>query len=243
MAKADHMLIQIINGNTTTTMTDLIAARGRAVASVGTEIRGVTPESGPASVEGFYDGALAVPGILRAIAKGEAEGVDAHVIACFDDPGLDAARSVAKAPVIGICEAAFAVARMIATGVSVITDLSVSVPPLERLVRHYGAVDLCRRIRVAAVPVLELAAAPDRAEQAVGAEIERALQEDRADAIILGCASLCGLTQGLSARFGVPIIEGVGAAVKLAEALVGLKAATAKTGGYAVRNPSLALEA
>src|SRR5207245_4951726 len=65
------------------------------------------PPVGPESIEGFYDDALAVPGLLAEIAKGEAQGVSAHVIACFDDTGLDAARALAGAPVVGIGEAAF----------------------------------------------------------------------------------------------------------------------------------------
>src|ERR1041384_6257750 len=61
------------------------AARG---APPGTTIRAVASAFGPASIEGAYDDAFAVPGLLARIAEGEAEGADAHVIACFDDTAL-----------------------------------------------------------------------------------------------------------------------------------------------------------
>jgi allantoin racemase len=84
-----------------------------AAAAPDTAILATQPDSGPASIEGYYDGALAVPGVLQRIAEAEAQGADAHVIACFDDTGLDAARALARAPVVGIGEAAFHVASLI----------------------------------------------------------------------------------------------------------------------------------
>ena len=76
-------------------MTRTIAAAAEKVARPGTTIRAVESAFGPASIEGGYDDAFAVPGLLERIKEGEAEGADAHVIACFDDTGLDAARALA----------------------------------------------------------------------------------------------------------------------------------------------------
>ena len=108
------MEILVVNPNTTASMTDRIRAAAEAVASRGTRITAVNPEIGPESIEGYYDEALAVPGLLAEIGKGEARGVAGHVIACFDDTGLDAARALARAPVVGIGEAAFHLASLVA---------------------------------------------------------------------------------------------------------------------------------
>ena len=100
-------------------MTDRIRAAAEAVASRGTRITAVNPEIGPESIEGYYDEALAVPGAPRwRSARAEARGVaDAHVIACFDDTGLDAARALARAPpVVGLGEAAVATWRALVAG-------------------------------------------------------------------------------------------------------------------------------
>ena len=94
------MEILVVNPNTTASMTDEIRAAADAVASRGTRITAVNPEVGPESIEGYYDEALAVPGVLAEISKGEARGVAGDVIACFDDTGLEAggyAEPLAKA--------------------------------------------------------------------------------------------------------------------------------------------------
>ena len=50
---------------------------------------------------------------------------------------------------------------------------------------------------------------------------------------MLGCAGMSDLCARLSAETGVPVIDGVTAAVKLAEALVGAGYCTSKVGAYA----------
>ena len=121
------MRILIVNPNTTASMTEKIGHAARAVAAAGTEIIAVNPTDGPVSIEGYYDEAFSVPGLLAEIAKGEVSGVSAHVIACFDDNGLEAERSLASAPVIGIGEAAFHLASMLGHRFSVVTTLSRSI--------------------------------------------------------------------------------------------------------------------
>jgi len=104
--------IRVINPNTTASMTRLIGESARAVA--GSDVL-----MGPASIESHYDESLAVPGILAEVARGEAEGVDGYVIACFGDPGLEAARELARGPVVGIAEAAMRTAAYLGRSFSV----------------------------------------------------------------------------------------------------------------------------
>ena len=221
--------ILIVNPNTTASMTDTIAAAARAVAAPGTEISAVTSPMGPASIEGFYDEAFAIPGLIQALLN--APDADAGIIACFDDTGLDAARSVAPFPVVGICEAALVTAGQIAKRIAVVTTLPRSIVPLEELVRRYG---FAERASVTAcnVAVLDLEKPGSGAEQKLEAEIALALDKG-AEAIVLGCAGMADLALALSRKFGVPVIDGVAAAVKQAEALVGLKLTTSRRGSYA----------
>src|SRR5258707_537111 len=128
------MRILVVNPNTTASMTEKIAASARAVASAGTVIEAVTSAIGPESIEGYYDEAFAVPGLVQAIMAGEKDGVDGAVIACFDDTGLDAARSAVAIPVVGICEAALQVATLLAHRCAIVTTLPRSIPPIENLV-------------------------------------------------------------------------------------------------------------
>src|SRR3954471_8116041 len=222
--------ILIVNPNTTASMTKTIGDAARAVAAAGTEISAVTSAMGPVSIEGFYDEAFAIPGLIQALLQ--VPDADAGIIACFDDTGLDAARSVAAFPVVGICEAALVTAGQLAKRIAVITTLPRSIVPLEELVRRYG---FAERVSVSAcdVAVLDLEKPGSGAEQKLDAEISRALDKG-AEAIVLGCAGMADLTAKLSQKFGVPVIDGVAAAVKQAEALVGLKLKTSRRGSYAL---------
>jgi len=227
------MRILIVNPNSTASMTAKIGAAARSVASPGTEIVAVNPASGPASIEGYYDEAMSLPGMLAEIAKGERNGADAHIIACFDDTGLEAARCLAAAPVIGIGEAALHMASLIAHRFSVVTTLSRSVAAIEGNLVKYGLDRRCAKVRAAEVPVLALEDPQSDAYRHIAAEIARAKLEDRAEAIVLGCAGMADLAARLSAEHGLPVVDGVAAAVKLAEALCGLKLKTSKVASYA----------
>jgi allantoin racemase len=145
------MRILVVNPNTTASMTAKIGAAARAVAAAGTEITAIEPEHGPVSVEGHYDGAFCLPGLLQCIRRGEAEGYDGFVVACFDDPGIGACREIATGPVVGICEASMIAASLIATGFSVVTTLPRAIPVIEELAHRYGMERRLRKVRAAAV--------------------------------------------------------------------------------------------
>ncbi len=226
------MKIAVINPNTTANMTATIADAARRVANAGTEIVAITSSMGPVSIEGYYDEVFAIPGLLVEIAKAERGGAQAIVIACFDDTGLDAARALASIPVIGICEAAVAATSFIAQRFSIVTTMERSRLPVEHLVHRYGMSGRCK-VRAADVPVLSLEDPNSNARDRLRREIVAALRDDRAEAIVLGCAGMADLTLELRHEFGVPVVDGVAAAVKQAESLVALGLSTAKRGAYA----------
>lgn len=227
------MRIHVVNPNTTASMTAKIAAAARSAAAAGTAILATQPDMGPVSIEGYYDEAFAAPGMLARIAQAETDGADAHVIACFDDTGLDAARALARAPVLGIGEAAFHLASLIAGRFCVVTTLERSVPAIEHNLTRYGLASRCARVRAADVPVLALEEPGSPARARISAEIADAKRQDRAEAIVLGCAGMADLAQSLSREHGLPVVDGVAAAIVLAEGLVRLSLATSKLGGYA----------
>ena len=125
------------------------------------------------------------------------------------------------------------VATMIAGSFTIVSTLGRSAPALEHLVHKYGFAQRCRRVRTAEVPVLALEEPGSGAVDRLRAEIARAVAEDRCEAIVLGCAGMADLNARLAAEFGLPVIDGVAAAVKLVEAVVGLGLGTSKAIGYA----------
>jgi len=228
------MIIHVVNPNTTQSMTAKIAEAARSVARLGTEIRATQPEMGPVSIEGYYDEAFAIPGMLARIREAEGESVSAHVIACFDDTGLDAARSIAGVPVIGIGEAGYHAASLIAGKFAVVTTLARSIPVLEHNLMRYGLAARCSGVRAAGVEVLALEDPASGAIDKISAEIEAAKQEDHAEAIVLGCAGMADLAAHLSQKHGLPVVDGVASAVVFAEALAAIGLRTSKLGGYAL---------
>ncbi|MBD9509123.1 aspartate/glutamate racemase family protein [Ensifer sp. ENS10] len=225
------MRILVINPNTTASMTDKIGKAAKIAASAGTKIIAVNPKDGPPSIEGYFDEAFVVPGILAEMFK--AEDMDAFVIACFDDTGLDAARCATSAPVIGIGEAAFHLATLIAGKFSVVTTLARSVPAIEHNLSKYGLSSRCAKVRASDVAVLDLEKPGSEARQKISVEIARAMAEDKAEAIVLGCAGMADLAHQLSSEHGVPVLDGVACAVRLAEVISSLGLKTSKVGGYA----------
>lgn len=198
-----------INPNSTESMTGTIAEAARRAAPEGVEILARTNHAGPPAIQGKADGAAALPGLLAEIRA--ADRADAIVIACFDDTGLAEARALAPCPVLGIGQAAYLAATLLGRRFSVVTTLAVSVPILEANLAACGLAGGCARVRASGIPVLEVEAAGE----AIAAEAARAVAEDGAEAIVLGCAGMAGLTERL-ASLPVPVIDGVTAATHLA---------------------------
>ena len=227
------MKLRVINPNTTSSITALIGAAARAVAAPGTHIDAVQPSFGAPAIEGHHDDVWAAAGVAEQVRAGEALGADAHIIACFGDPGLHAARELSNGPVIGIAEAAFHAAALLATGFSVVTTLTRTCVIAEHLVVQYGFERRCRGIHGTDIAVLELEEPKSNAYARILECAEQALVRDRSGAIVLGCAGMADMCRTLQQRLGVPVIDGVAAAVKLAEALVSLGLGTSKRGDYA----------
>lgn len=231
------MLIHVVNPNTTSSMTDKIGKAAMAVAGANVEILITQAEIGPVSIEGYYDEAFAVPGLLARIVEAESKGVAGHIIACFDDTGLDAARCIAKAPVIGIGEAAFHAASLVAGKFTVITTLGRSVRAIEHNLVRYGLASRCAKVRAAEVPVLALEDPHSDAYKKITVEIVVALREDACEAIVLGCAGMADLARDLSTKHGLPIIDGVAVSVGMIQMLHQAGIKTSKRGGYAAPSP------
>ncbi|HEY0811895.1 MAG TPA: aspartate/glutamate racemase family protein [Pseudonocardia sp.] len=217
------MHIVVINPNTTASMTRLIGESAEAVAAPGTTVSAVNPDMGPASIESHYDEALSVPGVLAEIARAQAgdSPPDGFVLACFGDPGLDAARELAAGPVVGIAEAAMHAASFLGRHFTVVTTLARTEGRAWDLAERYGMSRFCRAVRSCEIPVLALEDPASEAFAAIVAESREAVA-DGAEAIVLGCAGMADLAPRMSAAVGVPVVDGVAAATKTVEALVAM---------------------
>ena len=227
------MKLLLVNPNTSSAMTGAMTQEAQAVAAPGTQVFGRQPSFGPVSIESHFDEVFGAAGVAELVRLAQPEGFDAVLIACFGDPGLDAARELTSAPVLGIAEAAFHAASFIATGFSVVTTLTRTCVMAERLVQRYGFEHCCRGIHGTDIPVLALEACGEDTVAQIESAAREALRQDRSGAIVLGCGGMAALCRTLQQRLGVPVVDGVSAAVKFAEALVALGLKTEKRGDYA----------
>ena len=224
------MKICVINPNTSKLMTDSINKAALSVVSNAVEIRCINPIEGPESIEGYYDGVFGSLGVIACIRQ--ITDADGYVIACFDDTGLDAARSITVKPVIGIGEAAFHVASMIAEFFTVITTLDRSVNTIEENLLRYGLARRCAKVMASDIPVLQLEHSNADSKKIISKLISKTKIEDRAGAIVLGCAGMGNFAEELSDINSLPVVDGVKAAVCMVESLVKLGLKTTKLGGY-----------
>ncbi|MGB8664509.1 MAG: allantoin racemase [Serratia inhibens] len=223
-------VIQVINPNTSRVMTATIADAARAVAASGTEILVVCPQEGVPSIEGHFDEAIAAIGVLQQVKLGREAGVSGHIIACFGDPGLLAARELASRPVVGIAEAAMHMATLVATRFSIVTTLPRTLIIARHLLHQYGVERHCAALHAIDLPVLALEDGTGLAQQKVREQCIKAKQHDGSGAIVLGCGGMADLARELTQELGIPVIDGVSAAVKMIESLHALGLSTSKHG-------------
>jgi len=222
------MKIRAVTPIITTVFGPMIIEEFKRVARPDTEISNVFLDAGPASVESAYDEAIATPDVVAKVREAEEDGMDAVIINCFGDPGLDAARELVSIPVIGPCETSMHVAAMLGHKFSVITVLERLIPELELHAQKYGVGWKLASARSVDLPVLDL---EKGREQFVDLKVKRAaeaIEEDGAHVIVLGCTGLAGLDaqvkSGLSkVGYEVPVIDPASIALKMAEALVDAK--------------------
>jgi allantoin racemase len=220
------MRIRIISPITTSGFTE--AADFEPYARADTEVSQVEITRGPASIESLFEEALAAPDTVAKIIEAEQDGIDAVVIDCMGDPGLEPAREMVKIPVIGSAQASMHLAAMLAHNFSIITVLDSLVALFENKAKHYGLQDKLCSVRSVNIPVLELEGDQERVVDALVVASMKAIEEDGTHAIVFGCTGMKGCAAGLKAALetrgydNIPVIDPVIAAFKVAEMVVDL---------------------
>jgi len=228
------MKILLINPNTTQEFTDRIASIARRYAAPTTEVTAMTPVYGPRSIESIYDELLSSMGTLE-LALSKLDEYDGFVIACYSDhPTVYALREVTDKPVLGIAEASMYMACMLGHKFSVVTTNEEWEPLLMDAVHHYGLAERCASVCSTGMPVLALeSASPEETYQMILSASKRAIDQDGAEVICLGCAGMTGMDKELENDLNVPVIDGVVGALKLVEGMVGYGVHTSKRKAYA----------
>ncbi|SCL36420.1 allantoin racemase [Micromonospora rhizosphaerae] len=170
---------------------------------------------GPTSIECRADKARAVPGVLDLVTESRAEGFDGIVVNCFMEPGLAAARELTHVPVVGPAQSAMTLATTLGGRFSVILPSGSGAPIAAEQARRYVGSERLASVRSVEMPVAELGDT-ERLTAGLIEQAERAVSEDRAHVVILGCTGMCATTTAVSAVVssrGVPVIDPTLAAI------------------------------
>ena len=179
----------------------------RAVSS-GTQISVDCIPGGPISIESVTDEVMAGPYLLEAGRQAQREGYDAFVVYCFSDLAVDALRENLSIPVIGPGAVALAAADMLSNRFTVVTTVERNV---SRTLRRLKQNPLCREkmasVRALNIPVAELRDDPKATMRYLSKLCQRAVEEDWADTLVLGCLGLAEYGDALEQEFGIKVID------------------------------------
>jgi len=227
------MKIMVINPNTSESMTNHIREELSRIKRPDTELTVLCPEKGPETIESAYDEAHAIPPTLELVKKANQEGYDAVILACFSDPGLEAAKEVSEIPVIGIEESTLHMAAMLGARFSIMTPRKQRIPVREEHVHMRGMNHFLASVRSLDLSVAETDADPKKTKKRVLEVAKAAVEEDGAEVIILGCAGMAGYAPELESKLGVKVLDPTAVAMKVAEAMVDLGLKHSKLGLFA----------
>ncbi|MHC1720739.1 MAG: aspartate/glutamate racemase family protein [Clostridiaceae bacterium] len=220
------MKILVINPNSSPEMTADIDRSAKEYANGEFEVDTLPTKGAPVYIDTYLDAALAQPGMIQTVRENE-DKYDAFVVACHCDPNLDLLKEITTKPVVGIGEASMKMASMIGHSFSVVSTGNRSTPNKLALIHKYHLDGYAASVR-------------SPGENNVGCDscdlfmdaAKRAIEEDMAEVIVLGCAGMCGLPKLMQAELGVPVLDGVVCALIIASGMVKANITTSKKRRY-----------
>ena len=222
------MKILCINPNSSPEVTEGIEKICKKYALPGTEVEIISIKEAPSGIESYHDAAISEKYLLERFEEWEGK-YDGFIIACHSDIGVDLLRELTAKPVIGIGEASMLLALPLGHKFSILSLKRKKIPQKEDLVKKYGLENRCASIRATGLGVV--ANDKEKREKLIQ-EGEKAVKEDRAEVLILGCAGMAGMDKEIEKAVGVPVIDGVVSALLIVESFIRYGVSTSKVGKY-----------
>lgn len=192
----------------------------QARAFPGTEVGNIDRQDGPKTIESMYEEYLYIPVMIESVLQAEREGYQGVITGCAGDPGLDAARELVRIPVTGPGEAGMLLATLLGYRYSVITILDSVVRSTYELAHKVGASQKLASVRAIGIPVEVVRKGEEATYAATRAAAVAAIEQDHADVLTMGCASLSFYAERLQADLQIPVVNPLVSALKMAEVLV-----------------------
>lgn len=227
------MKIMVINPNSSMAMTKHLEEVLSKIKAPGTELTVVCPKGGPEAIESAYDEGLVVPGVMELVRQANDQRYDAVILACFSDPGLEAAREISDTLVLGIEETGMHISAMLGNRFTVLTMSDQRVPSKESHVRRFRMEGCCASVRPLGMSVAEIEADSQEAKKRILQVSRQAAEEDHAEVILLGCAGMAGYADDIMETLGMAVVDPSSVTLKVAEAMAAAGLKHSKRGLYA----------
>ncbi|MBV8186547.1 MAG: aspartate/glutamate racemase family protein [Alphaproteobacteria bacterium] len=225
------MKILVANPNTSTGVTDRLIASAKLVASPGTELLPMTASYGVPYIATRAEAAIGAAAALEMLAERRGE-IDAAIVAAFGDPGLGGARELFDFPVVGMAEAAMLVACTLGRSFGIVSFSRSLEPWFAEIVAWHGLSRRCAAIRTLDESFRSIDEVQEEKEAVLVELAQRIVKDNAADVVILAGAPLAGLADKIKDRVDVPLVDGIQAAVVMAEGLVRIKPRKAVAGTF-----------
>ena len=174
---------------------------------------------GPSEIQGVH------PIFHRVFVQAEKEGYDAAVPLGMLDLGVDGGRCLVDIPVIGPAHASLHVATLLGDRIGLICYEPDAIPRHRAQVRAYGLTDFIAGYRMVSMPINKMTANHSQMVETFVREARSLIKEDGAEVIIPHGISQCPVhikPDWLTKELGVPVVEGIGAPIRVAAMLAGL---------------------
>lgn len=234
------MRLLVINPNISDDVTALIESEAVRSAAPGTELVVRTAGHGVEYIETRFESLIAAGAVAEIIAehtRAGADPVDGVMVAAFGDPGMPALKELANVPVIGITEAALCAAALQGHRFSIIAISDRIKPWYRDCVERFGLLGRLASIRSINETLNSIGSVQQDFKETLLALSRQAVAEDGADVVILAGAPLAGLARELEGEIPVPVVDGISAGIRMAEAVVGLQSGPHRAGAFAPPPP------
>lgn len=204
----------VINPNANPEVTARIRQAALPLTGPNAEVTAVNPLQGPFAIESAADRQAAIPHVLSLVAAAmHLRSYEGYILACFDDIGTEEIRALTKCPVVSLAEAAIRETALHHRRFAIVTTVESAVSDIEALIRKYR-ISGCCSIRPTGRGVTETTSQTREAEAILIETLCKLRDDEGAEAIVLGSAAYAGRGQQLSKQIGIPVIDGLSAAMR-----------------------------
>ncbi|MBR1229274.1 MULTISPECIES: aspartate/glutamate racemase family protein [unclassified Bradyrhizobium] len=205
--------ILLINPNSSAATTAMMVGIAQAAAAGACEIAGATARRAPPMIVEPDALAAATDEVVELAVSNDGK-YDGFIVAAFGDPGLAEVRERCRTPAVGIAESAFREASAGGRRFGIATTTPALKAVIDRRVALLGLSAQYTGLRITSADPTELVKDKARLRDALADVVRHCINDDGAEAVIIGGGPLGEAARELKSMFSVPIIAPISAAIR-----------------------------